>query len=106
MPRRAEKGGLGPDLTTSIRLGTRRDCTGPWLAKGGTLVVGYSMVNGIMTRLFQLIGFGNIDDHHVTAPKTIHRALGRVLRPVARKALPAFAPVSLALYQCAAWVKD
>ena len=76
------------------------------LAKGGTLVVGYPMVNRVMTRLFQLIGFGNIDDHHVTAPKTIHRALRRVLRPVARKALPAFAPVSLALYQCVAWVKD
>jgi SAM-dependent methyltransferase len=76
------------------------------LAKGGMLVVGYPMVNGIMTRLFQLIGFGNIDDHHVTAPKTIQRALRRVLRPVARKALPAFAPVSLSLYQCAAWVKD
>jgi SAM-dependent methyltransferase len=76
------------------------------LAPGGTLVVGYPMVNRMMTRLFQLIGFGNIDDHHVTAPRAIHRALGRVLRPVARKALPAFAPVSLALYQCVAWVKD
>jgi len=76
------------------------------LTKGGTLVVGYPMVNRMMTRLFQLIGFGNIDDHHVTAPKTIHQALRRVLRPVARKALPAFAPVSMALYQCAAWVKD
>jgi SAM-dependent methyltransferase len=76
------------------------------LAKGGTLVAGYPMVNKLMTRLFRLIGFGNIDDHHVTAPVDIDRALRRVLRPVARKALPPFFPVPLALYQCTAWVKD
>jgi ubiquinone/menaquinone biosynthesis C-methylase UbiE len=76
------------------------------LVKGGTLVAGYPMVNSLMARLFRVIGFGNIEDHHVTAPATIDKALRRVLRPIRRKALPAFAPVSLALYQCAAWVKD
>ena len=76
------------------------------LVKGGTLVAGYPMVNSVMARLFRAIGFGNIEDHHVTAPVAIDKALRRVLRPVRRNALPAFAPVSLALYQCAAWVKD
>jgi len=76
------------------------------LVKGGTLVAGYPMVNPLMASLFRAIGFGNIEDHHVTAPATIDKALGRVLRRGKRKALPAFAPISLALYQCAAWVKD
>jgi 2-polyprenyl-3-methyl-5-hydroxy-6-metoxy-1,4-benzoquinol methylase len=76
------------------------------LVRGGTLVAGYPMVNRLMSGLFHAIGFGNIEDHHVTAPATIDRALRRVLRRGRRNAMPAFAPVSLALYQCAAWVKD
>lgn len=64
------------------------------------------MVNGMMAGLFRAIGFGNIEDHHVTAPATIDKALRRVLRRGRRSAMPAFAPVSLALYQCAAWVRD
>jgi SAM-dependent methyltransferase len=76
------------------------------LVKGGTLVAGYPMVNRLMANLFRAIGFGNIEDHHVSAPAAIDRALRRVLRPLRRKALPAFAPVSLALYQCGAWIKD
>jgi ubiquinone/menaquinone biosynthesis C-methylase UbiE len=76
------------------------------LVKGGTLVAGYPMVNRLMANLFRAIGFGNIEDHHVTAPAAIDRALRRVLRPLRRKALPALAPIPLALYQCAAWIKD
>jgi SAM-dependent methyltransferase len=76
------------------------------LAKGGTLVTGYPMVNGLMTKLFELVGFGTIESHHVTAPAKIHAALARVLRPAQRKALPPLAPVPLSLYQCTAWVKD
>jgi len=76
------------------------------LAKGGTLVTGYPMVNGLMTKLFRLIGFGTIESHHVTAPATIHAALSRVLRPARRKALPPLAPVPMSLYQCTAWEKD
>ena len=76
------------------------------LVKGGTLVAGYPMVNGFMARLFRAIGFGNIEEHHVSAPAKISKALGRVLRPVRRLALPPWSPVSLALYQCAAWTKD
>ena len=75
------------------------------LVKGGTLVTGYPMVNGFMSSMFRMIGFGSIEDHHVTAPATIHAALSRVLRPVRRTALPPFAPVAASLYQCTAWVK-
>jgi hypothetical protein len=64
------------------------------------------MVNSLMANLFRAIGFGNIEAHHVTAPAAIDKALGRVLRRGPRKALPALAPVSLALYQCGAWIKD
>jgi len=75
------------------------------LAKGGTLVAGYPMVNRVMTRFFRLLGFGDIDEHHVTKPRAIDKALRRVLLPGRRKALPFFAPVPLALYQCTAWTK-
>lgn len=76
------------------------------LARGGTLVTGYPMVNPLMATLFRAIGFGNIEDHHVTAPAAIDKALHKVLRPVERKALPPLAPVPLALYQCTSWRKD
>ena len=76
------------------------------LVKGGTLIAGYPMVNHLMARLFRAIGFGDIEAHHVTTPAMIDKALRRVLRRGRRKVLPTFAPVSLALYQCAAWIKD
>jgi SAM-dependent methyltransferase len=76
------------------------------LVKGGTLIAGYPMVNRLMSRVFDAIGFPNIEAHHVSPPQAIDRALRRVLRPVARKALPPFAPVPMALYQATAWVKD
>jgi 2-polyprenyl-3-methyl-5-hydroxy-6-metoxy-1,4-benzoquinol methylase len=75
------------------------------LAPGGTLIAGYPMVNGLMAGLFRMIGFGTIENHHVTAPATIHKALGKLLRLDQRVSLPPLAPVSAALYQCTAWVK-
>jgi hypothetical protein len=66
-------------------------------------VTGYPMVSPFMTRAFAAIGYRNIDEDHVTTPAQIGRALHAVLRPVARRALPPAAPVSLALYQCTAW---
>jgi SAM-dependent methyltransferase len=76
------------------------------LARGGTLVAGYPMVNGLMAALFRAIGFEGIENHHVARPVTIDRALRRVLRPVARKAFPPFFPVPTALYQCTSWLKE
>lgn len=75
------------------------------LAPGGVLVTGYPMVNRLMSRAFEVIGFQGIDNHHVAAPPQIAAALHRVLRPVARAAFPPAAPVGAALYQCAAWTR-
>jgi 2-polyprenyl-3-methyl-5-hydroxy-6-metoxy-1,4-benzoquinol methylase len=75
------------------------------LVRGGTLVAGYPLVNGLMSHLFRVIGFRNIEAHHVTTPATIHQALGRVLRLTRRSTMPPLAPTSLALYQCSAWIK-
>jgi SAM-dependent methyltransferase len=75
------------------------------LSRGGTLVAGYPMVNRLMASFFRAIGFEGIEDHHVAPPAAIDQALRRVLRPIGRKALPPYAPVSAALYQCTAWLK-
>lgn len=75
------------------------------LAPGGTLVTGYPMVNAMMTRAFDVIGFRDITEHHVSSPATISAALSRVLQPVARAAFPPLAPVEAALYQCSSWTK-
>lgn len=75
------------------------------LAHGGTLVTGYPMVSRLMARAFDVIGFGSIDDHHVSSPAAISAALGRVLAPVHRVAFPPMAPLRAALYQCSAWTK-
>lgn len=76
------------------------------LAPGGTLVAGYPMVNRLMTFLFRTLGFADIDAHHVAVPRAIDRALRQVLRPTGRKAIPPFAPIGMALYQCTSWRKD
>jgi SAM-dependent methyltransferase len=75
------------------------------LARGGTLVTGYPMVSPLMSRLFSLIGFSGIDDHHVSPPARIHAALARELSLRARVAFPPLAPIPAALYQCSAWTK-
>jgi 2-polyprenyl-3-methyl-5-hydroxy-6-metoxy-1,4-benzoquinol methylase len=75
------------------------------LVKGGTLIVGYPMVNTFMSRAFKAIGFASIDDHHVTSPFKIECSLSRVVRFHRRKALPPFFPTPLALYQCTSWLK-
>ena len=75
------------------------------LARGGTLVTGYPMVSPLMSRLFSLIGFSGIDDHHVSPPARIHAALARELSLRARVAFPPHAPIPAALYQCSAWTK-
>jgi len=73
------------------------------LAPGGTLVTGYPMVNRFMATCFRTLGFGRIEDHHITTPAQITTALGRRMQPVARVSLPAFAPQSLSLYECTSW---
>ena len=75
------------------------------LAPGGTLVCGYPMVNHLMTRAFEMIGYRHINDDHVSKPTQIAAALADVLRPVRRLAFPPATPVTAALYQCTAWTK-
>lgn len=75
------------------------------LAPNGVLVTGYPMVNRLMSRAFEVIGFQGIDNHHVSAPREISAALARVLKPVTRAAFPPAAPVGAALYQCSAWTR-
>jgi hypothetical protein len=50
-----------------------------------------------------MLGFGDIECHHVATPAQITAALGRRLRRVARIALPSGAPQSLSLYECTSW---
>ena len=73
------------------------------LAPGGTLVAGYPMVNRFMATCFRTLGFGRIEEHHITTPAQITTALARQLRPVGRVSLPMFAPQSLSLYECTSW---
>lgn len=75
------------------------------LAPEGTLVVGYPMVNRMMSRAFDLIGFKGIDDHHVSTPAEIERALSGVLKRTGRAAFPPAAPVAAAVYQCSRWTR-
>ena len=82
---------------------TAARCLARVLAPSGTLVTGYPMVNGFMANCFRVLGFGNIEEHHVTAPAQITTALGKLLRPVDRVSLPLFAPQPLSLYECTSW---
>jgi len=81
-------------------------CLASALAPGGTLVAGYPMVNRFMATCFRMLGFGSIEDHHVTAPAQITTALAHRLRPVGRVSLPMFAPQSLSLYECTSWTNS
>jgi len=78
-------------------------CLARALAPGGTLVAGYPMVNRFMATCFRMLGFGNIEEYHVTTPAQITTALGRLLKPAGRVSLPMFAPQSLSLYECTSW---
>ena len=75
------------------------------LAPGGMLVAGYPMVNLMMGRAFAMIGFREIEIHHVSPPAKITAALARVLSRVTRVTFPPACPPNLALYQCTAWTK-
>jgi SAM-dependent methyltransferase len=75
------------------------------LAPGGTLVAGYPMVNRFMAESFRLLGFGRIEDHHVTTPAQITAALRCALDPIRRISLPPAVPQALSLYECTSWSK-
>jgi len=75
------------------------------LVPGGTLVAGYPMVNRFMASCFRVLGFGRIEEHHVTSPSQITEALRCHLKPVRRTSFPMYAPQALSLYECTSWTK-
>jgi SAM-dependent methyltransferase len=58
------------------------------LRPGGRAVVGYPRVDRLMEVLFPLIGFHGIEQHHVSTPDDIERALAGRLRLEARRRWP------------------
>jgi len=70
------------------------------LKPGGQLLVGMPAVNKTMEYLFQAIGFGNIDHHHVTTPETMERSAKKIFRRVKGTAwMPGFFPSNIYLYK-------
>jgi SAM-dependent methyltransferase len=58
------------------------------LRPGGVAVLGYPRVDRLMEMLFPLIGFHGIEQHHVSTPADIERALAGPLRLEARRRWP------------------
>jgi SAM-dependent methyltransferase len=70
------------------------------LRPGGRAVLGYPRVDRLMEVLFPLIGFRGIEQHHVSTPADIERALGRALQP---EALSRWPRGPLPLYTVSSW---
>ena len=68
------------------------------LEPSGNLLIGMPRVDTAMTKAFELIGFRNIDDHHVSTRDDCLKASKQHFEIVNRKHLPSFLPNSLALY--------
>lgn len=68
--------------------------------RGGYLLLGMPAVNRFMEIAFQAIGFRNINDHHVTSPKSVWTLInGQSDRwEVQHRKLPQTAPFGTALY--------
>ena len=70
------------------------------LRPGGLAVVGYPRVDRLMEVLFPLIGFHGIEQHHVSTPADIERALAGSLR---RETLQRWPRGPLPLYTVSSW---
>ncbi len=70
------------------------------LRPGGLAIIGYPRVDRLMEVLFPLIGFHGIEQHHVSAPADIERALARPLR---RETLRRWPRGPLPLYTVSSW---
>ena len=73
------------------------------VADNGILILGYPMVNRLMTQAFRAIGYRGIDHDHVSSPQDIEKAFSEHFEKTDKHALPPGAPTSWALYQCSAW---
>jgi 2-polyprenyl-3-methyl-5-hydroxy-6-metoxy-1,4-benzoquinol methylase len=68
------------------------------LKKGGIAVVGVPASGWLMDLLFHAIGFGEIDDHHVSTDTDIETELRRHFMLEAQRRLPPIGPARAALY--------
>ncbi len=68
------------------------------LRPSGQLLVGMPRVDHFMTRAFSLIGFGNIDDHHVTDHITCKQVAAEKFELVASSHIPSMLPGVFGLY--------
>jgi SAM-dependent methyltransferase len=82
----------GDDLRAAV--GELRRVT----AQGGRAVVGIPSSGRLMDLLFGLIGFSEIDEHHVSTREDIEGALGAAFRIDGEARLPSVGPRDSALY--------
>lgn len=68
------------------------------LCPGGHLLIGMPRVSPGMTCLFKAIGFGEIDEHHVTSHHQVRATARRHFQLVKSKRLPSFLPQFMGLY--------
>jgi 2-polyprenyl-3-methyl-5-hydroxy-6-metoxy-1,4-benzoquinol methylase len=68
------------------------------LKPGGNLLVGMPRVDKTMSKMFSLIGFNNIDDHHVKNHQDFIQNALKYFVLVKRNRLPGFVPGFLGLY--------
>jgi SAM-dependent methyltransferase len=68
------------------------------LRPGGSLLVGMPRVDRFMTALFPMIGYQNIDSHHVTSHRDVRRAAEPYFRLMRAKCFPWLLPGWACLY--------
>lgn len=76
------------------------------LIPGGIAVVGFPTVGKKMNFLFRIIGYRDINQHHVSGEKEIMAALGRKLAMAGVKTLPEFLSISQSLYVTCRYSKE
>lgn len=68
------------------------------LKPNGNFLVGMPRVDFVMEKLFPLIGFHNIKDHHITDYRKFLRTAGNKFKLEKFSKIPSFLPVFLSLY--------
>ncbi len=68
------------------------------LKRGGSFLVGMPRVDRLMSKLFPLIGYKTIDEHHVTNPKAFLAAASEFFTLERTTQIPSFLPAFVGLY--------
>lgn len=76
------------------------------LKSGGELLVGMPRVDKGMSKLFSLIGFNKIEEHHVASYKDFLKQANNYFRPIKFSSLPKFLPKTMGLYFNMLFKKD